>query len=177
MGYYCFGAEKIRLVVVLALLFSWIGDILLIPDGNKWFTAGGISFMISHFFFVLSYLKDVDFKVISPVIVIVLAAFFMITVNIIFRMLKDSLPKGLFYPMYLYLLINGTMNCFAIFRCLTSPDLAGIVTVIGAVLFFVSDTTLFFVRFKKNGSIKTHFIVMLTYSIGELLIVLGLMMK
>ena len=177
MGYYCFGADRIRPVVVLALIFSWIGDILLIPDGNKWFTAGGISFMISHFFFVLSYLKDVDFKIISPIIVIVLAAFFMITVNVIFRKLKDSLPKSLFYPMYLYLLINGTMNCFAIFRYLTSPDLAGIITVVGAALFFISDTSLFFVRFKKNGSLKTHFIVMLTYSIGELLIVLGLMMK
>ena len=177
MGYYGFGADQVRPVVLLALLFSWIGDVLLIPEGNKWFTAGGISFMVSHFFFVLSYLKDVDFKAISPLIIGTLALFFAVLVNVIFHQLRPYLPKALFYPMYLYLLINGTMNCFAIFRFLSCPDLAGIITVIGAALFFVSDTSLFFVRFKKNGSLKTHFIVMLTYSIGELLIVLGLMMK
>ena len=78
---------------------------------------------------------------------------------------------------YLYLLINGTMNCFAIFRYLCNKDTACLITLIGAVLFFISDTSLFFVRFKKDGRLKTHFLVMLTYSIGEFLIVLGLILK
>ena len=78
--------------------------------------------------------------------------------------------------MLLYLLINGTMNCFAWFRSLTIGGRAGIITAIGALLFYISDTSLFFVRFNKNSRLKTHFLVMLTYSIGELLIVLGLIM-
>ena len=48
-------------------------------------------------------------------------------------------------------------------------------TLIGAALFFISDSSLFFVRFNKDSRLKTHFLVMLTYSIGELLIVLGLL--
>ena len=175
--YYCFSADPIRITVVLALIFSWLGDILLIPDGIKWFTAGGISFMISHFFFVLSYMQDVDFSKINPIVLIVLGSFFFTVVFFIFRRLKPLLPKALFYPMYLYLLINGAMNCFAIFRYLSNKDLAGIITVIGAALFFVSDCSLFFVRFDKNSRLKTHFLVMLTYSIGEFLIVLGLILK
>ena len=175
--FYCFSAEPIKATVVLALIFSWIGDILLIPDGIKWFTAGGISFMISHFFFVLSYMQDVDFSKINPIVVAVLGIFFFTVVFFIFRRLKPLLPKALFYPMYLYLLINGAMNCFAIFRYLSNKDLAGIITVIGAALFFVSDCSLFFVRFDKNSRLKTHFLVMLTYSIGEFLIVLGLILK
>ena len=175
--FYCFSADPIKLTVVLALIFSWIGDILLIPDGIKWFTAGGISFMISHFFFVLSYMQDVDFSKINPIVVAVLGIFFFTVVFFIFRRLKPLLPKALFYPMYLYLLINGAMNCFAIFRYLSNKDLAGIITVIGAALFFVSDCSLFFVRFDKNSRLKTHFLVMLTYSIGEFLIVLGLILK
>ena len=51
------------------------------------------------------------------------------------------------------------------------PCLATVVTFIGAVLFFASDSTLFFVRFKKDGLLKTHFLVMLTYILGEFLIV------
>ena len=176
LGFYCFSVEKIELTVVLALVFSWIGDLLLIPNGVKWFTAGGISFMISHFFFILSYNKSVNFSLINPIVIIILALFFVVTVSLIFSKLKEHLPKPLFYPMYLYLLINGAMNCFAVFRFLSNPDLGGIITVIGAILFFISDSALFFVRFKKNSKLKTHFLVMLTYSIGELLITVGLIL-
>ena len=177
MGLYWSCADPVRATVMLALFFSWLGDVLLIPDGVKWFTAGGISFMVSHFFFILSYLYNIDFSRINTLTIIILAVFFFVTVSIIFSKLRPYLPKALFYPMYLYLLINGAMNCFAIFRYLSDPSLAGIVTVIGAVLFFISDSSLFFVRFNKNSRMKTHFIVMLTYSIGEFLIVLGLILK
>ena len=92
----------------------------------------------------------------------------------IFSKLKPHLPKVLFYPMFLYLMINGAMNCFAIFRFASAPAAATLITALGAALFFISDTALFFVRFNKESRLKTHFLVMLTYSIGELLIVLGL---
>ena len=141
---------------------------------DKWFTAGGISFMIGHFFFILGYLKDIDFASIPVFLIILLAIFFTAAVLFIFSKLKPHLPKPLFYPMLLYLLINGAMNCFAIFRSISLSSLPGIVTAIGAALFFVSDSSLFFVRFHKNSALKTHFLVMLTYSIGEFLIILGL---
>ena len=77
--------------------------------------------------------------------------------------------------MFFYLLLNGAMNCFAIFRCVSLPSAATLVTAIGAALFFISDSSLFFVRFHKDSRLKTHFLVMLTYSVGEFLIVLGLL--
>ena len=95
--------------------------------------------------------------------------------NMDYYRLANPFPKPLFYPMLLYLLINGTMNCFALFRLISLPCIATVITCIGAFLFFISDSTLFFVRFKKDGRIKTHFWVMLTYSIGELLIIIGLL--
>ena len=177
LGFYCFSVERISLTVVLALVFSWLGDVLLMPKGVKWFTAGGISFMISHFFFILSYLKSIDFTKVGILPIVCLAGFFFAVVTFIFSRLRPYLPKPLFYPMYLYLLINGAMNCFALFRYLSDPSLAGIVTAIGAALFFISDSTLFFVRFKKDGKLRTHFLVMFTYAIGEFLIVLGLILK
>ncbi len=159
----------------LAGVFRGIGDILLIPKGVKWFTAGGISFMISHAFFIAGYWKDIVFSRIPMPLMILLAIFFAVIVSYVFSRLKPYLPKALFYPMFLYLLINGAMNCFAIFRCVSIATAATITTAVGAALFFISDTSLFFVRFKKNSRLKTHFIVMLTYSIGEFLIVLGLL--
>lgn len=175
LGFYVLAARSVSVAIVLALIFSWIGDVLLIPKGVKWFTAGGIAFMISHAFFILGYLRDVSFPKIPGLLALILAAFFIATVAYIFSKLKPHLPKALFYPMFLYLLINGAMNCFAIFRCVSIPSAATITTAIGAALFFVSDSSLFFVRFKKESRLKTHFIVMLTYSVGEFLIVLGLL--
>ena len=174
LGFYVLAARSVSAAVVLALIFSWLGDVLLIPKGVKWFTAGGIAFMISHAFFVAAYTKDVVFSRIPVFLIVLLAVFFAAAVAFIFSKLKPHLPKALFYPMFLYLRINGTMNCFASFRCVSAPSAATLTTAIGAALFFVSDTALFFVRFKKDSRLKTHFLVMLTYSIGELLIVLGL---
>ena len=175
LGFYVLAARSVSAAIVLALIFSWIGDVLLMPKGVKWFTAGGIAFMISHAFFILGYMKDIVFSRIPVPLIVFLAVFFAATVTFIFSKLKLHLPTALFYPMFLYLLINGAMNCFAIFRCVSLPTAATLTTAIGAALFFASDTSLFFVRFKKDSRLKTHFLVMLTYSVGEFLIVLGLL--
>ena len=176
LAWYCLSANKVLITVVLALLFSWIGDVLLMPRGVKWFTAGGISFMVSHFFFILTYARMTDFAGISRAAMILLPLVFFVSSIIVFKYLRPHLPKALFYPMLLYLLLNGAMNCFAWFRSMSTAGAAGIITAVGALLFYVSDSSLFFVRFDKNSRLKTHFLVMLTYSLGELLIVLGLIL-
>lgn len=176
LAFYCLSAETVSVTVVLALLFSWLGDVLLIPSGIKWFTAGGISFMISHFFFILTYAGLTDFGRVGGAFVFLLPLLFLVSTLIIFKYLKPHLPKPLFYPMLLYLLINGGMNCFAWFRSMSTAGLAAVITAVGALLFYVSDSSLFFVRFDKESRLKTHFLVMLTYAIGEFLIVLGLIL-
>ena len=175
LGYYYFAASEIRIYIILALIFSWLGDVFLIGKGVKWFTVGGICFEISHIFFILGYLIDINFANINKFVVIGFELIYFVIVSIIFSRLKKYLPKALFYPMYMYLFVNGTMNCFALFRLLSSNNLTYLISFIGALLFFASDSILFFVRFKKGCSQKIHFYVMLTYSIGELLIVLGLL--
>ncbi len=176
LAFYCLSADPIMLSVVAALLFSWLGDVLLIPKGLQWFTAGGIAFMISHAFFIATYAKLTDFSRVNKAVIVILPILFIMTTLTIFRKLRPYLPKALFYPMLLYLLLNGTMNCFAWFRSLSAAGAAAVITAIGALLFFVSDSSLFFVRFNKNSRLKTHFLVMLTYSLGEFLIVLGLIL-
>ena len=173
-AYYLLATDDVRIAIVLALAFSWLGDVLLMPKGVKWFTAGGISFMIGHAAFIVGYYQDIDIANISKPLFIGMEIFFLILVALIFSKLKQYLPRPLVAPMFLYLFINGTMNCFAVLRMLSNPCAATVVTCIGAVLFFISDSTLFFVRFNKNSRLKTHFLVMLTYSVGEFLIVLGL---
>ena len=167
------------LFIILALVTSWLGDVFLIPKGVKWFTIGGIFFWISHFLFIFGYYESgVVFANIPAAVYIIVALVYIPTVVILFSKLRPSLPKPLFYPMFFYLLTNGAMNAFAWFRLFSgSCSLpGGIVTAAGALLFFISDSSLFFVRFDKNSKMKTHFTVMLTYSAGEFLIALGLML-
>lgn len=176
LGWYCLSVPDVSYIVVAALFFSWLGDMLLIPKGIKWFTAGGISFMASHVCFILAYWPNVDLSVIPPYLATLAAWAYGLTAAMVFRKLKPWLPKPLFYPMFLYLLINGTMNCFAFYQLLSLPCAATVVTFIGAMLFFASDSILFYVRFKKDTRWKTHFPVMLTYIFAEYLIVLGIIM-
>ena len=113
LGFYVAAAHSVSAAIVLALIFSWIGDLLLIPKGVKWFTVGGISFMISHAFFIAGYWKDIDFSRIPGFLTVLLAVFFIAAVSYIFSKLKPHLPKALFYPMFLYLLITGGGKKFA----------------------------------------------------------------
>ena len=176
LGWYICCAEHPQSIVIAAIITSWLGDVLLIPKGVKWFTIGGISFAVSHFCFMLAYLPQISFASI-PVWAIVLGAAAYFTASVlVFKNLKPHLPKPLFYPMFVYLLINGAMNCMALFQLISMPCKATVVTFIGAVLFFISDSTLFNVRFNKDTIFKNHFVVMLTYIIAEFLIIQGLIM-
>ncbi len=175
-GWYVFASASPSWLVIAALLFSWLGDVLLIPKGIKWFAAGGVAFVISHVSFVVAYCQNISFAGLPIAAVIAAAAVYLAASLLVFKGLKGSLPKALFFPMFGYLLLNGTMNCFALFQLLSLKNAAGLIVYIGATLFFASDSLLFYVRFKKNTRIKNHFPVMLTYIIGEFLITLGLML-
>ena len=175
IGFYLFTASSVSVVITLALVFSWLGDILLIKKGLKWFVAGGVGFLISHFLLIAGYTKDINFSYIPKIIIILIPILFIGLVTFIFYKLKLHFPKKIFFLLYGYLLINGFMNCFAIYRLISEPSIATVSTAVGAALFFLSDTILFFVRFKKDSIFKTHFLVMFTYSIGKFLIVFGLL--
>lgn len=174
--WYLLAAEVPMALFALALAFSWLGDVLLIPEGTKWFVAGGIAFMVSHMCFVFSYNQHVDFSSMPVWVILVAGAAYLTAALLVFKGLRPHLPNALFWPMLLYLLINGTMNCFALYQLVSEPCLATAIVYVGAVLFFTSDSLLFYTRFKKDTKLKSHFAVMFTYIVGEFLITLGTVM-
>ena len=48
--YYVFSTENVSYLLLLALLTSWLGDVLLIPKGHVWFSAGGVASWRAIFF-------------------------------------------------------------------------------------------------------------------------------
>lgn len=176
LGFYLESTMVVSWFIVCALIFSWIGDLLLIPKGNKWFLIGGISFIVSHIFFIFSYNELMNITNIPLYLIIVIACIYILFVFIVFSKLTKYLKKALIFPMILYLVVNATMNSFAWFRLIAGLNIGSLITAVGASLFFLSDSSLFFVRFNKDSIQKSHFLVMLTYSLGEFLIILGLIL-
>ncbi len=175
--WYLTSAEEPRGFLIVALVFSWLGDALLIPKGNKWFTAGGIAFMISHFFFVLTYLPELRLDRIIWWILIPAAAVYCFVSWKIIRSLIGTTPKAMLLPMNFYLICNSAMNVFSLAQLMALRNTGAWIAYVGAVLFFVSDCCLFLVRYhrKKDLVFKKHFTVMLTYLLGEFLICLGML--
>ncbi|MBR4993404.1 MAG: lysoplasmalogenase [Lachnospiraceae bacterium] len=178
IGYYLCSTDKPYWVLIAALVTSWLGDVLLIPKGHKWFTMGGISFLFCHFLFIGVYMRNIDISKVNFAVVIPIAAVYYTIVFIVIKNLYATTPKPMIPPMCIYLLANATMNVFALKQLFSNPGPGAIVAYAGAVLFFISDCTLYLVRYYKNPDIvfKRHFTVMLTYILGELLITQGVIM-
>lgn len=178
IAYYLAASAAPSWLLVIALVFSWLGDVLLIPHGNKWFVMGGISFMMTHFLFIAVYARRVTFSGVKWWLVIPVAVVYYGISAVIIKNLTPSTPKMMLAPMYVYLLSNSTMNVFALMQLLSAKSAGAAVAFAGAVLFFISDCTLFLVRYHKNKKLifKDHFTVMLTYIAGELLIAHGMIM-
>lgn len=176
--FYLASTKDISYTLLLALLTSWLGDVLLIPKGHKWFALGGISFLFCHLFFILVYQTRITFTNIDWFVVVPIAiVYFFISIQIIIKV-KPTTPSNMLIPMQLYLFANSTMNIFALIQLLSNRDLPSLIAYIGAILFFFSDCTLFLVRYYKNPNIvyKKHFTVMFSYLLGELLITIGILM-
>ena len=175
---YCFAARPVSWILVAALATSWLGDVLLMPHGNKWFVMGGVSFLISHIFFMFVYLGDIVWSRVNLFVLIPVAAVYYGVSVAVTLSLKENLPKPMLAPMILYLLFNSTMNLFALSRLMTLGTFGSVLAYVGAVFFFISDCTLYLVRYHKKEDLifKKHFTVMLTYILGECLITVGILM-
>lgn len=178
VGYYLVSTDAPVWLLVAALLASWLGDVLLIPKGNLWFTFGGIAFAASHVLFMCTYLKEIHFPVVNWYVVVPIAIIYYIISGIIIYKLSPTTPKIMVPPMYIYLLTNSTMNLFALMQLYSNPCKGSVIAYIGAVLFFISDCTLFLVRYYKKPEVvfKKHFTVMATYIIGEFMIAQGILL-
>lgn len=176
IGWYCCFVPTPSWLVIVALIASWLGDVLLIPHGIAFFASGGLSFIISHVFFIVIYIKSTAFALVPIWAIIIIALAYIAVTTLVMRGLKEDLKGKLFYALFFYLLVNATMNFFALCLLVSNPCLGTILTFLGATSFFVSDSNLFYTRFKKSDKEKNHFVVMLTYILAEFLIVWGLTM-
>lgn len=143
--------------------------------GVKWFVAGGIAFGVAHGCLIAIFLPHIVFSSVSWRLVIVFGAALGLFIFKMRTILKRYLPASVLNMMMLYLLLNAVMNLFACMQLMSGFDTAAVLQFAGALLFFVSDTLLFLVRFDKKSRVyKKHFGVMLTYILAKFFLVQGI---
>lgn len=171
--FYVLASFAPRGIVIAAMLASWVGDVLLIKDGTKWFTFGGCAFMLSHFLFSLAYCRDIAFNRPQIYFALLIVPVYLSVAAYIIHLIRDSAGK-LTPALYLYLCFNAANNIFALLRLVSSPSLMTALTFCGTVLFFVSDCLLYIECFYGKQKFNPFAPVMATYILGETLIAIGM---
>jgi len=157
--------------IVLALVFSWVGDVLLMFESinGNFFIFGLVAFLIAHIFYILFYENVIRKEGLSknywwflPVIIYYIALIYILSPN-----LGDmKLPVRIYGIVISYMLIKALQT-----GGIKNPGAATLM-IAGAVLFITSDSILainkFYESFKYAG-----IAIMLTYGIAQLLIALG----
>jgi uncharacterized membrane protein YhhN len=167
LAVYIFGADKILLTIVLALVFAWLGDVLLIKISNPVFFRFGLaSFLIGHIFYIITMFSYAQpFNIIVLIISVIAAVCYGI---ISFKMVQPSSDMKI--PVIAYETIILIMAIFALQLFLAQGGLFGAFVFAGSLCFVASDTMLALVTFRKK---PLYVYVMITYIAAQLLITLG----
>lgn len=178
-GYYWQAVMPARPValVLLALLFSWGGDVLLMFQARNelFFVFGLASFLIAHLFYIAAYqrLQTEDatgaltgvqrFRFSLPII---LAGTGLITV--LYNHLGD-----LKVPVIVYAVVLMLMVINALFRFGRTTSGSFLLVFFGAILFMISDALIAINKFLVHVS-QSGFWIMTTYISAQFLIVVGI---
>lgn len=161
-------------ILLLALTFSWIGDVLLIfSASNQWFFISGLlSFLTAHLFYIFLFSKlgtSKSYKN-SPLfwLGILLTAFYL---KSILELLLPALGP-LKIPVSIYALTISIMLGFAWRGFISWNDNARFYILFGAIAFIASDSFLAINKFQEPINNAT-ILIMSTYLAAQFGIVYG----
>ncbi|MEN6594726.1 MAG: lysoplasmalogenase [Clostridiaceae bacterium] len=163
-------------LVLTAILFGFVGDVLLLARPRRWaFPAGMLAFATGHVFYIVSMLSELPN--LPPWYVFAAFALFCAVAACLFvRYLWAGLPKKLRAPSIVYMMIIGFMACCALLFGFSGVSRLCWLAAVGGVLFVASDATLSIDAFKhpvKHRSV----IVMGTYIAAQTLLVTALALR
>lgn len=162
--------------LLIALVFSWIGDIILLfADRHElFFIVGLIAFLISHIVYILLFNKQLKYKnrknkAIFWIGVTCIIVYLFTMISILLQSLGD-----LTIPVFVYALVISTMLLFALKGFLNWEEPGNWYILIGAIAFISSDSILAFNKFYAP-IVLSSFLIMITYLIAQYLIVVGIL--
>ena len=175
MSYYLLSVSERNNFFVVALVFCWIGDVLLMFQGDEmFFIYGLVAFLSGHVLYVFSYkqmrdpesvhglLSTQKFRFSFPII---LAGTGLVVV------LLPHLGE-LKIPVMIYALVITIMVLQALFRFGFTSKRSFTLIFVGALFFMISDSALAINKFMKPLPMAS-LLIMVTYMTAQYLIVEG----
>lgn len=167
---------KTKILLLTALTFSWIGDIVLLfaNKGEIYFIIGLVAFLISHVFYIVLFSKQSISTSISNKISF--RAGIGLILLYFFGMINTLGPKlgPLTVPVIVYAIVISSMLYFTLkgsYQWKTIPYQS---VLIGAILFIASDSILAFNKFYQPIPYAS-FLIMITYLSAQYGIVWGIL--
>jgi len=171
LAVYISDANHIFLPIILAMVFAWAGDILLIKINNLLcFRLGLASFLFGHICYIIAM-----FKYAMPPNVLILIISIVIAAGLGFLIYKIVKPTNdMKIPVIIYETTILIMAIFAsqlfINHLSGEGSTFGLLVFIGSLFFVASDSSLAMVTFQKK---PFYVFCMSTYITAQLLIALG----
>ena len=175
---YIAGQETPLIFTVLALLFGWLGDALLLRIREKnYFQLGLVSFLLGHVCYIITFIECLGFfgsgagriDITTMVVFIPIA---IIVGVMVFRLITP--PKEMIFPVLLYMIAIEVMTFWGLEIFILDPGFAGLLIFAGALCFMLSDTILAYYAFRKL-TIPGAVLIMVLYIIAQAGIILGLL--
>ena len=163
--------SSLKKLIVLALVFSWLGDVLLMFEARNelFFIFGLVAFLIAHVFYILFFEKLIlkeglkkRYWIFLPVMV-----YYVVLVAVLSPSLEDMK-----WPVRIYGIVISYMLIKALQTGWIKNRMAATYMITGAILFVISDTLLALNKFYQPFEYAGIFI-MVTYGIAQLMIILG----
>lgn len=157
--------------IILALVFSWLGDILLMFESfnASFFIFGLVAFLIGHIFYILFYENILKLEKLQkkywlfiPVLIYYVTLIYVLSPHLG----EMKLPVRIYGVVISYMLIQ------ALQVARIKDRKASLLMISGAVLFIASDSVLAINKFYSPFHLA-GIAIMLTYGIAQLLITLG----
>lgn len=154
-----------RNAILIGLGFSLAGDIfLMLPDR---FLPGLVAFLLAHLAYLWAFTRHVPFAAaILPFVVVALVS------AAVLAILWAGVARRMRLPVVAYVVAIGAMTAQAITQGMLLAVPAAWASGIGAALFFLSDATLAFNRFRRSFR-GARAIILSTYWAAQTLIALS----
>jgi len=172
--YYVLNCPDVKLVLVFALLFAFLGDVFLIwPQKKLFFICGLAFFMIMQVLYVIFIVKnqvnDVGYTVPALAASLVFLVFGAMIYLKLYRFLNEMK-----IPVLVYVMVLLTVSFLCFVNMIANFNRFSVVEFLGAVFFVVSDTILAFDSFRRPVRYANLWI-MATYINAQLFLFAGFM--
>lgn len=168
------GYVTLRILLLgVALVFCWGGDLALMKQGEGYFLMGLGAFLIAHGLYIFVYIKSCldkpEFRL-MPLLPILTFAIFLLA------FLVPAVPVGMTVPVVIYALVITAMAAMSRLREGLTSNQSFQWVMMGSLLFVVSDSAIAIDKFLPQFRIPyPEAVIMATYIIGQLQIVRGLL--